>query len=169
MAESEILLTVAELAVAFAGFASLVGILGKPTTVDAARMNAARLQAMLESALVALAFALIPLLPHLFGSSETVAWRLAAAGFGTTNLVRLWRFATRIPEIRAAGGSMGWSLVVVLAQIISVLVLLVVAVGVAGESAAAAYVLALFIALFVSGVFFQRLAVALFASQQRET
>ena len=165
MAESDILLTVAELAVAFAGFATLAGILGQPRSADAALMNASRLRGMLESALVALAFALAPFVPYLFGFSEEVTWRVAAAGFSAASITRLCILIRRLPEVRAAGASMSWLVVVVSAQVAAVPVLLAVVGGAAGESAGAAYVLALFIALFASGVFFLRLAVSLLASQ----
>lgn len=54
---------------------------------------------------------------------------------------------------------------VVSMQVTSILALLAVSIDVVGEHTAAAYILALFLILFASGVFFLRLAVGLLASQ----
>jgi len=169
MPESDILLTVAELSVAFTGFATLAGVLGKPRSVDAAFMNSARLRGMLESAVLALAFALIPFVPLLFGVAQDVSWRLAAAAFLVANGARQFFLFRRLPSIRAAGASTVWLNIVLAAQTVSSLVLLAVALGLSGEHAGAAYVLSLFIALFVSAVFFLRLAETLLASQQPDS
>ena len=166
MIESDILLTVAELSVAFAGFATLAGVLGKPRSVDAAIMNAARLRGMLESAILALAFALIPFVPFLFGLGQNASWRLAAAAFLVANIARQFFLFRRLSSIRAAGASTIWLGIILAAQTDSSFVLLGVAVGLSGEHAGAAYVLSLFIALFASAVFFLRLADTLLASQQ---
>lgn len=165
MIESDILLTVAEIAVAFGGFATLAGVLGKPRSADAAYMNASRLRGMLESALLALVFALIPFVPLLFGFDPDASWRLAAALFLVANCIRLISLIRRFASIRAAGASKGWLAIVVVAQVASIFILLCVAAGLSGEHAGAAYVLSLLIALFVSAVFFLRLAHTLLASQ----
>ena len=165
MTESDILLTVAELAVAFGGFATLAGVLGKPRSIDAAYMNASRLRGMLESALLALIFALFPFVPLLFGVDPNASWRIAAAFFLAASIARVVSLFRRFAEIRSAGASKGWLAIVVAAQLASILVLLIVAIGLSGEHAAAAYVLSLFIGLFVSAVFFLRLASTLLASQ----
>ena len=165
MTESDILLTVAELAVAFAGFASLAGILGQRRSSDSVNVNTVRLQAMLESALVVFVFALLPFLPELFGFSETAAFRIAAVGFVTINLIRLVAFARGFSKFREGGIIMKWTVVVVSMQVTSILALLAVSIDVVGEHTAAAYILALFLILFASGVFFLRLAVGLLASQ----
>ena len=165
MIESDILLTVAELAVAFGGFATLAGVLGKPRSADAAYMNASRLRGMLESALLALGFALIPFVPFLFGFSQDTSWRIAAAVFLVANCIRIFSLYRRFASIRAAGASMGWLVIVLAAQAASIFALLCVAVGLSGEHAGATYVLSLFIALFVSAVLFLRLAHGLLASQ----
>ena len=168
MPHSDILLTVAELAVAFAGFASLVGILGQPHSVDAATMNAVRLRAMLESALVALIFSLVPFLPYLFGYGAQVAWRISATGYVAINLARLWRVLRSIKDYRAIGAEIRWLAIVLSVQLVGILSLLAIVTGLAEESAAAAYVLALFMTIFASAAFFLRFAVSLLASQQSD-
>lgn len=164
MSESDILLTVAELAVAFGGFATLAGILGKPRSTDAAYMNAARLRGMLESALLALTFALAPFVPFLFGLGQTTSWRISAVAFFAASCLRLVSLFRRFANIRNAGASTGWLALVMAAQILSIFLLAIVSLGFSGEYAGAYYLVSLFIALLVSAVFFLRLAQALLVS-----
>jgi len=74
----ETLLTIAELAVALAGFASLVSVIGgRPN--DASRVSASlRLRAMLEIALRNAVFALLPLPFLQFAPSDPVVWRISS-------------------------------------------------------------------------------------------
>lgn len=74
MPESEILLTVAEVAVAFAGFASLVSILGRGTSADNPRVLSLRMRAMLLTSLLVVAFSLIPVILDSYGASPRLAW-----------------------------------------------------------------------------------------------
>ena len=74
MPESEVLLTIAEVAVAFAGFASLVGILGQGTSADDPRVIGVRMRGMLLSSLMVVAFSIFPILLARYGVDETVIW-----------------------------------------------------------------------------------------------
>lgn len=74
MPETEILLTVAEVAVAFAGFASLVSILGRGTSADDPRVLSIRMRAMLLTSLLVVGFSLVPVLLGSYGASPRVAW-----------------------------------------------------------------------------------------------
>jgi hypothetical protein len=78
---TETLHVVAELAVAFAGFASLVSILGVRRGRDAPEIDALRLRGMLETSLLVAAFALVPILAHESGLAVTLAWRVSAGCF----------------------------------------------------------------------------------------
>ena len=60
MAESDLLFTIAEVAVAFVGFASLVAILGQRSSKDDPRMISARMRGMVLFSLLAVAFSLLP-------------------------------------------------------------------------------------------------------------
>jgi hypothetical protein len=96
---SEILSLVAELAIALAGFASLVAILGNRQARDDVTIEAIRLQGMLEYALITAAFALLPHLPYSAGLSEDLTWRLCSAVFatiGATYLVVAFRRSTGV-------------------------------------------------------------------------
>jgi len=72
--ESEVLLTLAEVAVAFAGFASLVSILGRGTSADDPRVLSLRMRAMLLTSLLVVAFSLIPVILSGYGAGADVVW-----------------------------------------------------------------------------------------------
>ena len=74
MSESDVLLTIAEVAVAFAGFASLVGVLGQRTSADDPRVIGVRMRGMLLSSLMVVAFSLFPILLAGYGASPDLLW-----------------------------------------------------------------------------------------------
>jgi len=79
LSESEILLTISELSVAFAGFASLASILGQRFSKDDPRLDAGRLLNMLTVSLAITVLALVPLLPMLLEWSPRWAWGASGA------------------------------------------------------------------------------------------
>ncbi len=74
--DADFLFVVAEVAVAFAGFASIVAVLGQRTTRDHPLTDAFRLRGLLESSLVVVAFSLLPYVLVRISSHELSAWRL---------------------------------------------------------------------------------------------
>ncbi len=78
MPEVDILLTTAEMAVAFAGFASLVTILGRRSSRVDPRIIAMRFRGMLTNSLLVVAFSMIPLVLFRYGLGEMVVWRLSS-------------------------------------------------------------------------------------------
>jgi hypothetical protein len=74
----DILLTTAEVAVAFAGFASLVTILGRRSAQVDPRIIELRFRGMLTNSLLVIAFSLIPLVLFRYGLREMVVWRLSS-------------------------------------------------------------------------------------------
>ena len=79
MPEVDILLTTAEVAVAFAGFASLVTILGSRSSQVNPRIVAMRFRGMLTNSLLVVAFSMIPLVLFRYGLHETAVWRVSSA------------------------------------------------------------------------------------------
>lgn len=69
-----ILQTFAEVAVAFAGFASLISLLGRSSEF----LDGSRLLGMVRTSLLVTGFALFPFVPLAIGMSEHGAWRLSA-------------------------------------------------------------------------------------------
>jgi hypothetical protein len=76
--EAEILLTVAEVAVAFAGFASLVSILGRGTADADPRVLSLRMRAMLLTSLLVVGFALVPVILDRYGAGPDRAWTVSS-------------------------------------------------------------------------------------------
>ena len=78
MDESEILLTVAEIGVALAGFASLAAILGRRDKHTDPLVNAIRLRGLLDAGLSTMMLALIGVLMMKIGGPSDWVWRAAA-------------------------------------------------------------------------------------------
>ena len=74
MPESDVLLTIAEVAVAFAGFASLVGVLGQRSSADDPRVIGLRMRGMLLSSLMVVGFSIFPILLAAYGASPDRIW-----------------------------------------------------------------------------------------------
>ncbi len=83
MRDADLFLTIAEVAVAFAGFASLVGILGQRSSRDDPRVLGVRMRGMILFSLLAVAFSLVPFAFHrwvvLLGSNAFRATPVEAA------------------------------------------------------------------------------------------
>ena len=97
MEHSEILLTIAEVGVALAGFASLISVLGRSENL----LDFTRLLGLVRTSLSAAGFALLPFVPHAFGLLEPAALRLSAAIFVVvqgSNTFFLWRTLFRMRD-----------------------------------------------------------------------
>ena len=91
MPEAEVLLTLAEVSVAFAGFASLVGILGHATSAADARVLSLRMRAMLLASLLVVAFSLIPVIVSGYGAAPHLAWTVSSFMLlGATLIYGVW-------------------------------------------------------------------------------
>lgn len=78
MDETDILLTVAEIGVALAGFASLAAILGRRDKATDPLVNAIRLRGLLDAGLSAMLLALVGVLMLQIGGAQEWVWRAAA-------------------------------------------------------------------------------------------
>ena len=106
MTESDVLLTIAEIAVAFAGFASLVSVLGKGTSTDDPRVSGTRMRGMINFSLMAIAFSLVPYLLHRYGLDQGIVWRLSSALFALGFLgITVWvgRMVKRLRSLELDG------------------------------------------------------------------
>lgn len=82
--EFDLLLVIAQLSVAFAGFACLASALSARNHGDETRVDAGRLINMLVVSLCTAMLALVPFIPTLFGFAEKLVWRSSAVtAFGT--------------------------------------------------------------------------------------
>lgn len=164
---TELLPTIAEVSVAFAGFASLVSVLGQRHSVGNFEVNVVRLRGMLETSLIAVVFSLAPFLPRELGFSELASWRIASAFFAlacATRLITLFSKRLFRGVVSQANNILVGTLI--LGQTAAVILLALIAVGQITERASGGYLVALFIYLLISTLFFLRLVVALMASQR---
>ncbi len=159
MQNSEVLLTLADVSVAFAGFAGLAGVLRRYFAPADHWIAGARLRGLIENALIALAFSLLPFALERLGLTGNLLWRYASFMFGVGWLaagaaairyhVRSAKEGSpRIPHVRN-------SVFVIIfltsaAQIMNSSALF-------GNRADAVYLFGLYAALGVSGLLFMRL------------
>jgi hypothetical protein len=78
VSEFDLLLVIAQVSVAFAGFASLASAFGDRNQRDERRVDAGRLTNMLIVSLNTAMLALIPFIPTFFGGTEKVVWSSSA-------------------------------------------------------------------------------------------
>jgi hypothetical protein len=96
--DSELLIVFAEVAVAFAGFASLVSILGQREAVDHPMVLSARMRTMLVTSLLVTGFALLPLVVSWYGLDP---WRISTIAMLVTVAVYLVWILTIFRALRA--------------------------------------------------------------------
>lgn len=99
MDETDILLTVAEIGVALAGFASLAAVLGRRYRHTAPLVNAIRLRGLLDAGISALLLALIGVLMQQLGGDSRWVWQGAAA-VGLLFVITLGTAAFRRERLR---------------------------------------------------------------------
>ena len=163
MKEAELLLTTAEVAVAFAGFASLVSFLGRRFGRDDPRIDAVRLRGMLEISLITVAFALFPFVPGKFGTSQIAVWQISSAAFALSSIASFPFTLLRARRLFRAGFRpsrfiTGFVTVVVF---LADTALLLNALRFFPEAAAAVYFAALYANLSVAGLLFYRVITSL--------
>ena len=91
MSEADVLLSLAEVAIAFAGFSSLVGILGQRSSLDDPRVLGVRMRAMLLSSLVVVAFSILPVVMARYEATPEVVWRSSSlALFAVSGAFIVW-------------------------------------------------------------------------------
>ncbi len=161
MEYGDLLLTVAEVAVAFAGFASLVSVLSSPSTQDHPLVQSIRFRAMVTMSLIVVAFSLVPFVPFLLGVSPSVSWRISSALFFLSGLAGTINGVRHVAIGRATVGSpKGGSVRVVVVFGAVAVALLLLGANALGFTAAAApgiYAAALLLFLFGSGTAFAAL------------
>jgi hypothetical protein len=157
--DRDLLLTSAEVAVTFAGFASLVALIGSRSSRDGLHIDANRLRTMVVCSLLVVALALFPFVPFRYGLPESAVWRLSS---GAVLLAVIWlalRVARDYRAVRAAGIRLGLFIRV----LNSALVLGPMAIAVfnilggSESSAPANYLVSLLSLLALAGVQFARL------------
>jgi hypothetical protein len=149
------LFTVAEVAIALAGFAALVGVLGRRSGRTKEREVGLRLLFGLEASLLVVAAALLPIVPLSFGLSDELVWRGSAllyliADLGLAYMIFRRSRPLEIPAVAQPGMSRAIWTVSASGQIL----LLVALMGFVPEYSPAVYLTVLYLNLVNSGLAF---------------
>ena len=155
MDEIELLLTIAEISVAFAGFASLASIFGRRSGHDDARVDAGRLLNMLTTSLTVTLLALVPFVLILLEIPTRWVWGISG-GIGVVAIfvfgpavLRRTTLMKRYPGFSAARSYWNYTLTAVALAALVCCIL-----GIPSEKPFAAYYGGLFALLAVSGSLF---------------
>jgi hypothetical protein len=101
--DRDVLLVSAEVAVTFAGFASLVALFGSRASRDGLHIDGNRLRTMVACSLLVVALALFPFVPLRYGFSEALVWRISSAALLLGGIWLTSRIARDYGAVRAAG------------------------------------------------------------------
>ena len=156
MQHSEILSTMAEVSIVFAGFTGVVAMLGLGSDNQRVHGQMYQVGAMVGFSLIAALFSLVPLLLSAVGLSDAAVWRSASVGLlaallawtilGTMRLRYLRGRGVRLPRVLL-------KLMTLLTVLVS-LVLLANAAGFLGSSAGGIYLICAFVPLLYATLFF---------------
>jgi hypothetical protein len=161
--EQDLLLTIAEVSVGLAGFSAIVGLLGSRSGRSDLKVDALRLQAMLEMSLLVAAGAFLPVLVSLFDLEGWASWRIAAAvwlAIAIPSEIIAWHRTTNMPDMklnRLNVNTVNWVLC-----LLSDAVMLFVMIGFFESRVGAVYLLAIFCYLAAAGVLFVQFAASTF-------
>ena len=166
MEDAELLLTIAEIAVAFAGFSGLVTILGQRSSRVDPKLVEHTLRAMILTSLLAVSFSLFPFLPYRLGASAEATWRISAGAFALAQVAYLINTGIRRRSLARSGVHGAFSAHTRFAAalwVVAILALLALAGGVAGTGL---YLFALFVVLYASGSLFFTVFVSLLTGRE---
>lgn len=169
MQETDTLLSLAEIAAAFAGFAALVSVLGRRDDRPAEAVHdLLRLRLVISSGVAGVAAALIPVSLAGFGLEAEIAWRAAALAFLLfdngiiVSFVRAYKPVEGDfePDHSAVGVALGL-------EIVEQLCLVAVLLGLAADRAGSLYVTALVANICQAGFIFMRFVGSAFQHQNQ--
>ncbi len=106
MQGSDVLLTICEVSIAYAGFTSVVGVLGQRGGGSWAREDSFRLWLMIESSLATLFFSLLPFVMHYFAFENETIW---GACSGAMALFLTLHMIVVVPRMHAIERESTWS------------------------------------------------------------
>lgn len=164
----DVLLTVAEVAVAFAGFASLSAIIANQFAGERLEVATGRLRILLGSSLTTIAVAFIPIVLIAFGISEDRVWQLssilvlvilASSSVGTIRRVQVM---SRLPDFNRVAG-----VFMLMLTLLNFGALMLAASGIA--SFFEVYLLAICAQLTTCGIMFALLVLTILTARERES
>jgi hypothetical protein len=161
MENSDLLLTIAEIGVAFAGFASIVSVLTADKSERRALGQSILFRTMVLMSLMVVAFSLLPFVTHSFGVRPPASWRVASGVFLCVGSFGLFTATRWIRNARSAADPIrGTARLVALVDIPALVALVLLAastLGLSGPYSSDSYVAALLLFLLGSGVCFTAL------------
>lgn len=169
MIDKDTLFTLAEVAVALAGFSAIVGVLSSRKDSTDLKVNVLRLQVMLETCFMVAFAALVPAILHHFDVDDSILWRIASALFLCVALpfeIIARRRTKDLPKMtltRMNVNTVNWALSIG-ADVILVGILL----NFVGPNAEAFYLVALFLQLILAGILFVQFAAEVFAHPAKD-
>ena len=161
--EQDLLLAIAEVSVGLAGFSAIVGLLGRRSGRSDIKVDALRLQVMLEMSLLVAAGAFLPVLVSLFEFEVWNAWRVSAVAWlaiAIPSEIIAWHRTRNMPDMkldRLNINTVNWVLC-----LFSDAVMFFVMIGFFESQAGAVYLLAIFCYLAAAGILFVQFAASTF-------
>ena len=160
MNDADTLLTMAEIAVAYAGFSGVVSAFFRDRDQEHPELQSFRLQQMVLGGLITVCFSLAPLVVEKFIAGEELIWRVSSALYALALAVMIAKALMDTSRFRREG-LMGeralTAKLVTLLQSGALFLLLLNAVGISAKYAAGFYLSALMLGLGFSGVVFLRI------------
>jgi hypothetical protein len=107
MEGSDVLIVIAEVSVAFAGFAGIVAVFRQRDLAEWAPVDATRFRFMVECSLTTILFALLPFVFHHLGASASITWSACSAlmAAAVVGLLISGSFSVRYLRSQASGFS----------------------------------------------------------------
>ena len=160
MQSADILQTIAEISIGFAGFTSVVAVLGRRATGEWTALDRFRLSQMLATSLAALLLSLLPLILAHLGLSERVSWGLASTILAAYTIFLAISSPRRIRRLPPEDQSqivrpLLWSFQLAVAAVVTGL--LINAAGILFHQEPGPYLLGLYLLLALSAFQFTRL------------
>jgi len=163
MVEQDLLLTIAEVSVGLAGFSAIVGLLGHRSGRSDIKVDALRLQVMLEMSLLVAAGAFLPVLVSLFDLDVWITWRIATAAWlviAIPSEFLAWHRTRSMLDMkldRLNVNTINWVLC-----LLSDAVMVLVLIGLFESQVGAVYLLAILCYLAAAGILFVQFAASTF-------
>jgi hypothetical protein len=169
---ADVLQTIAEVSIGFAGFTSVVAVLGRRATGEWTAIDRFRLSQMLATSLAALLLSLLPLVLAQLGFSERSSWGAASAILAAYTIHLATSSRRRIRQLPAEDQAqivrpLLWSIQLVVAAVVGCL--LVNAAGLFFRQESGPYLVGLYLLLGLSAFQFTRLLRIVRAEDRSET
>ncbi len=172
MQHSELLSTLAEVSIVFAGFTGVVGMLGFRSDNQRILGQMYQLGAMIGFSLIAAIFSLVPMLLSAVGLSDAAVWRSSSLGLLAALLGWSIVGTIRMRELRRSGYRTRRRVLAAVMNSLTVLVLLVLlanATGFLGARTEGIYLLCAFVPLLYAVFFFLRIFLSGMADARGES